>query len=414
MGGDNYSAFVFAVSGSIPTMTVKNMTIKRTKPDSVWECWAGPVCSLDVHLIAENLILDNNIGYGLKPAGLQSSNTYSITIKNVLVTNAQNWTGLGSPLAGGILLGVDGPLFNVDIQNISMANNSVGNFIGLLMIKNIVGTIQNITIANNSAPGDVIGYYADIGAQANLTMQNITIANNTGGGVSGIFGLSTGIAVISQYGGIINHKNTLLANNKLNSTAVNCSSYLDIVSLGGNLSDDNTCTTKFTQPTDKNSTNPLLGTLTSFDPYNYVLPLLSGSPAIDAGVSSGAPNVDQRGISRPQGSGIDIGAYEYQPTGSVESGESDNSSGLGTPASSVLGILPVTGPTIFIPFALALLTTFAYIVWDWRRHLKPLREQNPQVHYTLPHHIKVVTMPKVQYRLGLVHKRLPLEPISRR
>ncbi len=39
--------------------------------------------------------------------------------------------------------------------------------------------------------------------------------------------------------------------------------------------------------------------------------LAEGSPAIDKGVSTGAPSTDLGGISRPQGAGYDIGAYEY-------------------------------------------------------------------------------------------------------
>jgi hypothetical protein len=40
--------------------------------------------------------------------------------------------------------------------------------------------------------------------------------------------------------------------------------------------------------------------------------LLPGSPAIDAGSAGGAPATDQRGVTRPQGPGVDIGAFEYQ------------------------------------------------------------------------------------------------------
>ncbi len=39
--------------------------------------------------------------------------------------------------------------------------------------------------------------------------------------------------------------------------------------------------------------------------------LQTGSPAIDAGFSVGAPETDFNGTARPQGAGVDIGAFEY-------------------------------------------------------------------------------------------------------
>jgi hypothetical protein len=41
----------------------------------------------------------------------------------------------------------------------------------------------------------------------------------------------------------------------------------------------------------------------------------AGSPAIDAGTTTGAPRLDFAGIRRPQGRRIDIGAFEWQPPG---------------------------------------------------------------------------------------------------
>jgi hypothetical protein len=40
------------------------------------------------------------------------------------------------------------------------------------------------------------------------------------------------------------------------------------------------------------------------------LPLLRGSPTIDAGDDATCPATDARGVHRPQGAHCDIGAYE--------------------------------------------------------------------------------------------------------
>ncbi len=43
------------------------------------------------------------------------------------------------------------------------------------------------------------------------------------------------------------------------------------------------------------------------------LRLFDVSPCIDAGTATGAPETDIRGVTRPQGAGVDMGAYEMQP-----------------------------------------------------------------------------------------------------
>src|SRR5207302_4298141 len=42
--------------------------------------------------------------------------------------------------------------------------------------------------------------------------------------------------------------------------------------------------------------------------------LQPGSPAVDAAVLANCPATDQRGVSRPQGAGCDIGAFELVQT----------------------------------------------------------------------------------------------------
>ncbi|RME12250.1 MAG: hypothetical protein D6816_01155, partial [Bacteroidetes bacterium] len=84
-----------------------------------------------------------------------------------------------------------------------------------------------------------------------------------------------------------------------------------ITSKGYNIEDVNTCF--LTGPGDQFNTNPLLGSLGNYGGSTQTIPLLAGSPAIDAAYSAVAPATDQRGFSR---NGLpDIGAFEYWPGG---------------------------------------------------------------------------------------------------
>jgi hypothetical protein len=59
--------------------------------------------------------------------------------------------------------------------------------------------------------------------------------------------------------------------------------------------------------------DPLLGPLQDNGGPTFTHALLPGSPAINAGDNTDAPEFDQRGLPRVTGPRIDIGAYEVQP-----------------------------------------------------------------------------------------------------
>jgi hypothetical protein len=61
-----------------------------------------------------------------------------------------------------------------------------------------------------------------------------------------------------------------------------------------------------------NNTDPKLSQLADNGGPTLTMALLPGSPAINAGDPADTPSTDQRGVPRPQGAGVDIGAYEYQ------------------------------------------------------------------------------------------------------
>lgn len=46
-----------------------------------------------------------------------------------------------------------------------------------------------------------------------------------------------------------------------------------------------------------------------------------------------------------------------------------------------------------------------YIQIDYRRHRRPLKEIDPQVHYSHIHHVQVVVLPMAKFRVhGFIHR----------
>ena len=81
-----------------------------------------------------------------------------------------------------------------------------------------------------------------------------------------------------------------------------------IISLGHNLDSGNTC--GFASSGDLTDTDPWLGMLQANGGPTLTHALQPGSPAIDHADPMQCTPADQRGVSRPQGSGCDMGAYE--------------------------------------------------------------------------------------------------------
>ena len=167
-------------------------------------------------------------------------------------------------------------------------------------------TITNTTIADNSTPGEGGGLVTaatfPVSGGSTATLLNDTItANSAGLGEGGIF-LATGNWTV---------KNTIVAQNTA-AAAGNCGPFAPTSGdLGHNLSTDSSC--GFTQTSDlHNVAQPGLGPLQDNGGSIDTVALLPGSPAINAGDNTGCPATDERGVSRPQGTSCDIGAFELE------------------------------------------------------------------------------------------------------
>jgi hypothetical protein len=149
--------------------------------------------------------------------------------------------------------------------------------------------------------GNAVGAICTTNTTCFLT--NCTIANNLGSsgtnaaylayGTAGAFGFGKGNAV-----------NCIFA---FNTPSNFCGSLTDF---GYNFSSD--ASIAFIGAGSRTNTDPMLGPLANNGGPTLTMALLPGSPAIDAGSATGAPTTDQRGTARPQGPGVDIGAFEFQ------------------------------------------------------------------------------------------------------
>jgi hypothetical protein len=160
-----------------------------------------------------------------------------------------------------------------------------------------------VTVTNSTFTGNTADSAAGVGNNfGTFTVTNSTLTGNTAGIGGGLL----------SSGGTLTITNTIVAGN----TSPDIGGGVRITSGGHNLFGDITGATITLDPGDLVNPAPLLGPPGNYGGSTWTIPLLLGSPAIDAGddaVCAGATvgNKDQRGIARPQGAHCDIGAFEY-------------------------------------------------------------------------------------------------------
>jgi hypothetical protein len=176
------------------------------------------------------------------------------------------------------------------------------------------GGLENsatLTMVNCTVSGNHAGTWGGgIVNRGTISVLNSTFAwNNAGGGQSGVH----------HGGGVYNTgnlacRNTVIASNSLaDLTADGRDFYGTLNSQGFNLVANPAGATIIGDPTGNIYwTDPHLGPLQDNGGSTWTHALLPGSPALNAGTTTGAPTSDQRGVPRPQGPGVDIGAYEFQ------------------------------------------------------------------------------------------------------
>jgi uncharacterized repeat protein (TIGR01451 family) len=269
----------------------------------------GAIANYAALTLNQDVLTGNTATAGGNGGGavLSSGGNTLLTIDRcTLSNNTAAWTG------GAISL-IDGG--TLTLTNSTVSGNTSSRDGGGITVQSITAdvtaTVVNSTITGNTAEnytgGGILNFGYGSGTSASLVLQDCTINGNSapggGGGVSS--SVNSGTATTSYI-------DTLFAAN----TNGNVGTFAGgtAISLGHNLSDDGTG--NLTAPGDIPHTNPLLGGLQDNGGPTLTQALLTGSPAIGAGVAIDGITTDQRGMPRPA-SNPDIGAFQTTPRPAV-------------------------------------------------------------------------------------------------
>ncbi len=264
-GGGLYSRNSFS--------TLENCIFSGNKAD-----WGGGMYTDNSASVADGCIFtENEAVYG---GGMAAANTHVPEVKNC--TFSKN---TASDRGGGMYTSN-----SAKVSSSTFTENSASDGGGMFCI-GYAPTVTNCTFSGNTASGQ-------------------------GGGINNYWLASTTIMNSTFYGNGANQGGNMA---NLDSSPAVTNSIFWSSAAGGEIFNDATsipvlshCVVQggYIGGTSIIAGDPKLGPLAGNGGPTRTCALLQGSSAIDAGKAAGAPSTDQRGVSRPQGSGYDIGAFE--------------------------------------------------------------------------------------------------------
>src|SRR5262245_21677271 len=228
--------------------------------------------------------------YGGNGFGGGVANSGTATLTNCTVSGNSSRTYRGPDRGSGLSNSGSLAQTNCTVLGNCTGYEHEGNGFGGSLYNSGSLTLTNSTVSGNSAYGTPSYlYYNGYGCGGGVvnsgtaTLTNCTVSGNYSPGVGGIYTISA-----------LNATNTIVAGNQGYFGA-------DVV---GSL------TTNLNNLINMSAAAAGLGTLGNYGGPTQTIPLLPGSPAINAGISAGAPLTDQRGL--PRFGAVDIGAFEVQ------------------------------------------------------------------------------------------------------
>lgn len=304
-----------AIYNDFGTLTLNNLIITQstaTNGGGIRNSGGGSILNIN------NCVISNNTATTSSGGGMQNFSTSTVNIKNS--TFVGNTSG-GTTGGGG------------------------GQFNGTVRI-------TNSTFANNTAPNGSGGGMQSNGSNQIIT--NSTFSGNSSGSNGG--GIHRGTTNVNFF-----IRNSIFAGNKGTAASPDITNSTNGINSEGNNIIGNVGTSTGWEMSDLLNTNPMLGMLADNGGFGMTFLPMMGSPAIDAGqncvvdltcATNNPPNAvttDQRGVMRPQGKAVDIGAVEVAQmaanatvSGHVLSPEGNAISGVIVTISNGMGIIQTT------------------------------------------------------------------------
>lgn len=267
------------------------------------------VNAFDVYIHNINVDYDSVHAFvvGGHGGGITHADINQVTISDIHNTGRLNTMIISNGAYGGFAPHTtDAIVQNVTLSDIS-SNSAIFTFGGNAMTS--TGSTSVDIVVDNMTISDVYGSQSMYGSTVGLGVSALAIDPSA---TADAHVAATNVVVSSVFADVVPAGCRVIDINPLfgGSGTTN----LSLTSGGGNLSDDASCNDYFTDETDQTEVNPAdlhLGTLANYGGNVPTIPLEAGSIAIDSGVTVDGLSTDARGVSRPQCSAYDSGAYEY-------------------------------------------------------------------------------------------------------
>lgn len=248
----------------------------------------------------------------------------------------------------------------------AVTNSDAAEGGGIAGFGNTQTTVTRSTVSGNTADLSGAGIYnTPLGDTALLTVTNSTISGNLqdtvqpalplqrgGGGITNLGTTQLNFVTITDNeakahgggiqndGGTVSVKNSIVSGNRAaNPVEANCDEA--VTSNGFNIEQGTTCL--FGNTGDQNA-DPKLAPLANYGGPTQTHFPLTGSPAIDNADPLGCLSIDQRGVTRPQGGGCEIGSVETNTTNlSVAMSDDPDPLGVGEPIKYIVTVRNLSG-----------------------------------------------------------------------